>query len=120
MLKFFLKRELMFVYFLGLGCWPLDMPFMSRTIPAKLKNNPKLKGKYLISTRSTCEKFKTMPTSIINYVEGSRFTEKKRIRQDSPYRYLLKPKAGGIAFTLSAIGEPVHSSTKLHVSLSRG
>lgn len=105
MLKFFLKRELMFVPFLGLGCWALDMPFMSRTSPAKLKKNPKLKGKDLISTRRACEKFKTMPTSIINYVEGSRFTEEKRARQDSPYRYLLRPKAGGIAFTLSAMGE---------------
>ncbi|MBW8184558.1 acyltransferase [Shewanella nanhaiensis] len=105
MLKFFLKRELMFVPFLGLGCWALDMPFMSRTSPAKLKKNPKLKGKDLISTRRACEKFKTMPTSIINYVEGSRFTEEKRVRQDSPYRYLLRPKAGGIAFTLSAMGE---------------
>jgi len=105
MLKFFLKRELMYIPFLGLGCWALDMPFMSRTSPAKLKKNPKLKGKDLESTRRACEKFKTMPTSIINYVEGSRFTEEKRIRQDSPYRYLLRPKAGGIAFTLSAMGE---------------
>ncbi|ABV38778.1 phospholipid/glycerol acyltransferase [Shewanella sediminis HAW-EB3] len=105
MLKFFLKRELLYVPLLGLGCWALDMPFMSRTSPAKLKKNPKLKGKDLASTRRACEKFKTMPTSIINYVEGSRFTEEKRIRQDSPYRYLLRPKAGGIAFTLSAMGE---------------
>ncbi len=105
MLKFFLKRELMYIPFLGLGCWALDMPFMSRTSPAKLKKNPKLKGKDLESTRRACEKFKTMPTSIINYVEGSRFTEEKHRRQDSPYRYLLRPKAGGIAFTLSAMGE---------------
>ncbi|MGS0691659.1 acyltransferase [Shewanella sp. 30m-9] len=105
MLKFFLKKELMYVPCLGLGCWALDMPFMSRTSPAKLKKNPKLKGKDLASTRKACEKFKTMPTSIINYVEGSRFTEEKHTRQDSPYRYLLRPKAGGIAFALSAMGE---------------
>ncbi len=105
MLKFFLKRELMYVPFLGLGCWALDMPFMSRTSPAKLKKNPKLKGKDLESTRKACEKFRFMPTSIINYVEGSRFTEEKHRRQDSPYRYLLRPKAGGIAFALSAMGE---------------
>ncbi|WP_394148460.1 acyltransferase [Shewanella atlantica] len=105
MLKFFLKRELLYVPMLGLGCWALDMPFMSRTSPAKLKKNPKLKGKDLATTRRACEKFKSIPTSIINYVEGSRFTEEKRLRQDSPYRYLLRPKAGGIAFTLSAMGE---------------
>lgn len=105
MLKFFLKRELMFVPIMGLGCWALDMPFMNRTSPAKLKKNPKLKGKDLEATRRACEKFQNMPTSIINYVEGTRFTQEKKRRQDSPYRHLLRPKAGGIAFALSAMGE---------------
>ncbi|MCL1039455.1 acyltransferase [Shewanella submarina] len=104
MLKFFLKKELLYVPVLGLGCWALDMPFMNRTSAAKLKKNPKLKGKDLESTRKACEKFRHIPTSIMNYVEGSRFTEEKRRRQNSPYRYLLKPKAGGIAFALSAMG----------------
>ncbi|GGI80542.1 acyltransferase [Shewanella gelidii] len=105
MLKFFLKKELIYVPFLGLGCWALDMPFMHRTSPAKLKKNPKLRGKDLQTTRKACEKFKHLPTSIMNYVEGSRFTEEKRQRQGSPYRYLMRPKAGGVAFTLSAMGE---------------
>ncbi|MCL1112022.1 acyltransferase [Shewanella basaltis] len=105
MLKFFLKKELLYVPILGLGCWALDMPFMNRTSAAKLKKNPKLKGKDLETTRRACERFKDVPTSIINYVEGSRFTEEKRLRQDSPYRHLLRPKASGIAFTLSAMGE---------------
>ena len=105
MLKFFLKKELLYVPIMGLGCWALDMPFMDRTSPAKLKKNPKLRGKDLETTRKACERFKDYPTSIINYVEGSRFTEEKRLRQDSPYRHLLRPKASGIAFTLSAMGE---------------
>ncbi|MCT8988634.1 acyltransferase [Shewanella phaeophyticola] len=105
MLKFFLKKELLYVPILGLGCWALDMPFMNRTSPAKLKKNPKLKGKDLQTTRKACERFKHTPTSIINYVEGSRFTEEKRQRQNSPYQHLLRPKASGIAFTLSAMGE---------------
>ncbi|NKF52225.1 acyltransferase [Shewanella sp. WXL01] len=105
MLKFFLKKELLYVPIMGLGCWALDMPFMNRTSPAKLKKNPKLKGKDLETTRKVCARFKYLPTAIINYVEGSRFTEDKRKRQNSPYRYLLRPKAGGIAFTLSAMGE---------------
>ncbi|QYJ86429.1 acyltransferase [Shewanella mesophila] len=105
MLKFFLKKELIFVPFLGLGCWALDMPFMNRTSAKQLRKNPKLKGKDLETTRRSCEKFKTIPTSIINYVEGSRFTKEKHMRQRSPYRYLLRPKAGGIAFTISAMGE---------------
>ncbi|MCG9695400.1 acyltransferase [Shewanella sp. Isolate11] len=105
MLKFFLKKELLYVPFMGLGCWALDMPFMNRTSAKQLKKNPKLRGKDLETTRRSCEKFKTIPTSIINYVEGSRFTPEKHDRQRSPYRYLLRPKAGGIAFTISAMGE---------------
>lgn len=105
MLKFFLKKELLYVPFLGLSCWALDMPFMDRTSPAKLKKNPKLKGKDLRTTQKACKKFKTLPTSIINYVEGTRFDKAKCQRQGSPYQHLLKPKAGGIAFTLAAMGE---------------
>ncbi|MGL4937232.1 acyltransferase [Shewanella sp.] len=105
MLKFFLKKELIYVPIMGLGCWALDMPFMNRTSPAKLKKNPKLKGKDLATTRRACKKFSNMPTAIINYVEGSRFTQDKHQRQNSPYQHLLRPKAGGIAFTLSAMGE---------------
>ncbi len=105
MLKFFLKKELIYIPFLGFGCWALDMPFMNRTSANQLKKNPKLRGKDLETTRRSCEKFKNVPTSIINYVEGSRFTREKRDRQRSPYRYLLRPKAGGIAFTISAMGE---------------
>ena len=105
MLKFFLKKELLYVPFMGLGCWALDMPFMNRTSPAKLKKTPKLRGKDLETTRKACQKFKHLPTSIMNYAEGSRFTEEKRQRQNSPFNNLLRPKAGGIAFALSAMGE---------------
>jgi len=105
MLKFFLKQELIYVPIMGLGCWALDMPFMHRTSAAKLRKNPKLKGKDLATTRKACERFKHLPTSIINYVEGSRFTQEKHLRQQSPYKHLLRAKAGGIAFTLSAMGE---------------
>ena len=105
MLKFFLKQELMYVPIMGLGCWALDMPFMHRTSAAKLRKNPKLKGKDLATTRKACARFKHLPTSIINYVEGSRFTSEKHQRQQSPYKHLLRAKAGGIAFTLSAMGE---------------
>ncbi|GLS82130.1 acyltransferase [Paraferrimonas haliotis] len=104
MLKFFLKRELLYVPFLGLGCWALNMPFMRRFTPAQLKKNPKLKNKDMEATRKACEKFRHLPTSIMNFVEGSRFDANKHARQKSPYQYLLKPKAGGIAYALSTLG----------------
>jgi hypothetical protein len=44
----------------------------------------------------------------MNFVEGTRFTNEKHFRQQSPYSHLLKPKAGGIAFVLGSMGEQIH------------
>jgi hypothetical protein len=44
----------------------------------------------------------------MNFVEGTRFTPEKHAAQDSPYRHLLKPRAGGTAFVLGAMGEILH------------
>lgn len=103
--KFFLKDELKWLPFLGTGCWALDMPFMKRYSAAQLAKRPELKGKDIETTRQSCQKFKTIPTTIINFVEGTRFTEQKREQKRSPFHYLLPPKAGGIAFTLASMGE---------------
>ncbi|SNY49407.1 1-acyl-sn-glycerol-3-phosphate acyltransferase [Arsukibacterium tuosuense] len=103
--KFFLKDQLKWIPFLGTGCWALDMPYMKRYSAATLAKHPHLKGKDIATTRKSCAKFLTVPTTIINFVEGSRCTEQKRLAKQSPFQYLLPPKAGGIAFTLASMGE---------------
>ncbi|AYN13982.1 acyltransferase [Pseudomonas monteilii] len=103
--KFFLKKELIWVPLLGLAWWGLDYPFMKRYSKAFLDKHPELKGKDLEITKAACELFKRQPVTVVNYLEGTRFTEAKRQEQQSPYRYLLKPKAGGVAFVLAALGE---------------
>lgn len=107
-LKFFLKQELIYVPILGLAWWALDFPFMRRYSSAQLRKNPKLKGKDIEITRKACEKFKTKPVSIMNFVEGTRFTQAKHDKQQSSFKHLLKPKAGGMAFALSAMGEHIN------------
>lgn len=102
-LKFFLKQELIKVPLLGLAWWALDFPFMKRYSKAEIEKNPALKGKDLETTRAACEKFQHFPTSVMNFLEGTRFTQAKHDRQQSPFRYLLKPKSGGAAFTLGAM-----------------
>ena len=104
-LKFFLKKELIYVPVLGLAWWALDFPFMRRYTTAQLKKNPKLKGKDIEITRKACEKFKHKPVSVMNFVEGTRFTQAKHDKQNSPYQRLLRPKAGGMAFTLATMGD---------------
>lgn len=105
LLKFFLKQELIRVPIMGMAWWALDFPFMKRYSKSFLEKNPHMKGKDLETTQKACEKFATMPTSVMNFLEGTRFSEQKHQQQQSPYRHLLKPKAGGIAFVLNAMGQ---------------
>ena len=109
LLKFFLKKELIKVLIMGLCWWALDFPFMQRFSKAYLEKHPEMKGKDLETTRKACEKFSVIPTSVMNFLEGTRFTQKKYEKQQPPYRYLLKPKAGGIAFALNAMGDKFNS-----------
>jgi 1-acyl-sn-glycerol-3-phosphate acyltransferase len=107
--KFFLKQELIWVPVLGLAWWGLDYPFMKRYSAAKLAKHPELRGKDLETTRKACEHYRNVPVTILNFLEGTRFTRAKHDKQQSPYRYLLKPKAGGMALALSALGEKINS-----------
>ena len=103
--KFFLKKELIWLPFVGLGAWALDMPFMQRYSKAFLLENPHLEGKDIATTKKSCEKFRQLPTTVINFVEGNRCTPEKQKLKQSPFKHLLPPKAGGIAFTLATMGE---------------
>ncbi|WP_282874224.1 acyltransferase [Pseudomonas peli] len=113
--KFFLKQELIWVPFLGLAFWALDYPFMKRYSKAFLAKHPHMQGKDLEITKQACEKFKDLPVTVVNYLEGTRFTPAKQAQQGSPFQYLLKPKAGGVAFVLAALGEQL--DTVLDVTL---
>lgn len=103
--KFFLKKELIWLPFVGLGAWALDMPFMRRYSQAYIAKHPDKKGMDIATTKKYCEKFKTQPTTVINFVEGTRFTPQKHAQKGGEFTHLLPPKAGGIAFTLATMGE---------------
>tara|TARA_Y100001956_G_scaffold2998_1_gene2989 strand:- start:5722 stop:6609 length:888 start_codon:yes stop_codon:yes gene_type:complete len=103
--KFFLKQQLLYVPFIGMACWALDMPFMRRYSREYLIRHPEMRGKDLETTRRSCAKFKYSPTTVVNYVEGTRFTPEKQRKSKAGYDYLLQPKTGGIAYTLAAMGD---------------
>lgn len=92
---FFLKRELLWMPVIGWACWAMDFPFMRRTGMAG----------DLETTRRFCERFRDHPVTVVNFAEGTRFSEEKRVNKRSPYRHLLRPKTAGIAFTLDAMGD---------------
>ena len=96
-LKFFLKRELIWVPVIGLAWWALDFPFMRR-------GRGSGRGDFA-TTRRSCEKFKRVPTAVTNFVEGTRFTAAKHAAQSSSYRHLLEPRSGGLGVALATMGE---------------
>jgi 1-acyl-sn-glycerol-3-phosphate acyltransferase len=119
-LKFFTKIQLIWIPFLGQAMWALDFPFMRRYSRAFLEKHPELRGKDLETTRRMCERFRPTPTSIIIFVEGTRFTEAKHSAQASPHRHLLKPRAGGVGFVLSAMGETLGSLVDVTITYPDG
>jgi 1-acyl-sn-glycerol-3-phosphate acyltransferase len=104
-IKFFLKKELIWVPIMGPAWWALDFPFMKRYSKELLKKKPHLKGKDIEITKKACEKFKIVPVTIMNFLEGTRFSQEIHDKQASPYKHLLKPKSGGVGFVMSSIGE---------------
>lgn len=103
-LKFFIKQQLVWFPLLGIAWWAMDMPFMKRHSKSYLAKHPEKKGEDLEATRIACEKFRDTPTSVINFIEGTRSTAEKRAKRNSPFAHLLPPRAGGIALALSSMG----------------
>jgi 1-acyl-sn-glycerol-3-phosphate acyltransferase len=120
LLKFVLKQQLIWVPVIGLAWWALDFPFMRRHSRAYLERHPEKRLEDLETTRRACEKFALVPTSVMNFVEGTRFTAAKHWAQDSPYRHLLKPKAGALAQALSVLGDRFNALLDITIAYPRG
>jgi 1-acyl-sn-glycerol-3-phosphate acyltransferase len=110
-LKFFLKKELIWVPFLGLAWWALDFPFMKRKSSTH---------KDLEAARKACDKFRLLPATIMNFAEGTRFSAAKREAVGSPFTYLLKPKPGGTAVALYALGRQLRSILDVTIAYPKG
>ena len=119
-LRFFLKQSLFWVPVLGLAWWALDFPFMGRYTRKQIAKNPELGRRDIEATRRACEKFREIPVSVMNFVEGTRFTPAKQAGQSSPYRHLLKPKSGGVAFVIDAMGDGLHAILDVTIAYPGG
>ena len=120
LLRFFLKRQLFWVPVLGLAWWALDFPFMGRYTRKQIARNPELGRRDMEATRRACAKFRDIPVSVMNFVEGTRFTPAKHDGQASPYRHLLKPKSGGVAFVLDAMGDGLQAVLDVSIAYPGG
>ena len=120
LMRVFLKRQLIWVPLLGVAWWALDFPFMARHTREQIQRRPELAGRDIEATRRACEKFRAIPVAIMNFVEGTRFTPAKHEGQESPYRHLLKPRAGGVAFVLDAMGDGLHAILDVTIAYPGG
>lgn len=120
MLKFFLKQELIWVPVIGLCWWALDFPFMKRYSRAYLEKHPEKRGEDLKATQKACEKFRDVPVSVFNFMEGTRFTDAKHKQQKSSFQHLLKPRAGGVGFVLGAMGQQLRTLINITIVYQEG
>ena len=103
--RFFIKEKIMWFPILSAGFAALNFPVVKRYTHEQRQKQPGLSGIDLEMTKKACEIFRHESTSIVIFLEGTRFTAEKHAEQQSPYVHLLKPKAGGLAAMLSVMGE---------------
>lgn len=105
--RFFTKWELIFIPFVGQAFKILGFPMMKRHSKAQIEKNPALKHRDMDEAKKACEQLLSQPFTLLNYLEGTRFTPEKHAAQQSPYQNLLKPKAGGLALALHILGQKI-------------
>ncbi len=105
--RFFTKWELIFIPFVGQAFKILGFPMMKRHTKQEIEKNPELKTRDMEEARKACEQLLSQPFTLLNYLEGTRFTPEKHKKQNSPYQNLLKPKAGGLALALNILGDQI-------------
>lgn len=118
--RFFLKKQLRWFPFLNIAWWALDYPYMTRYSKAYLEKHPEKKGQDLETTKKSCERFRNTPVSVMNFVEGTRYRPEKAEKQGSPYKNLLLPRAGGVAFVISAMGDILSSILDVTIAYPKG
>ena len=97
--KYFLKQKFIwYLPFIGICLWGLDFPFVKGYSREQLRKRPELAGEDLKRVLKVCEKYKSYPTALLNFVEGHRRNSKRTPEMEkSPYKNLLKPNGVGLA-----------------------
>ena len=106
-LKFFTKRELIWLPLAGPAMYVLGFPYVRRVDKTQLATNPALKNADRDSALAACSVFRNHPTAVLIFLEGTRFTDAKRIARNSRFNHLLNPRSGGLGYVLTGLREEV-------------
>lgn len=93
---------------------------MKRHTKEQVAKNPELKDRDMMEARKACEQLLSQPFTLLNYLEGTRFTQEKHDQQKSPYKHLLKPKAGGLALALNILGDKIDALVDMTIVYPNG
>ena len=118
--RFFTKWELIFIPFVGQAFKILGFPMMKRHSKAQIAKKPELKDRDMEEARKACQQLLSQPFTLLNYLEGTRFTQEKHDQQQSPYQHLLKPKAGGLALALNILGDQIDALVDMTIVYPEG
>ncbi|MDO5652393.1 MAG: acetyltransferase [Moraxella sp.] len=105
--RFFAKHELLYIPIVGQTFYFMDFPMMKRHSKQAIASNPELATRDINEARRACSLLADKPFVLLNYLEGTRFNQAKHHAQNSPYKHLLKPKAGGLALAISSLGDKI-------------
>lgn len=114
-LKFFTKKELIWVPFIGLAMWFLGFPYVYRQSRSSNSLSAARRETNVAVLKRASARFLEKPVAVINFVEGTRFSPEKRDSRASPYRNLLAPRRGGLNQTLVALED--HVDTVLNATI---
>jgi 1-acyl-sn-glycerol-3-phosphate acyltransferase len=106
-LKFLVKRELIYLPIVGLVCWAYGYPFLRRHSAKGRKTDSGRPKRDSAVLEKALDRFLRYPATVINLVEGTRFSPHKAKDQKTPYDYLMKPKAGGLTTMLALLGDRI-------------
>jgi hypothetical protein len=115
-IRFFVKRDVMFMPVLGWALKAVEFPFMRRYTPEYLAKHPEKKGLDLVTTRRACRRYLRIPVTMFNFLEGTRFSRTKHEEQSSPYRHLLRPRIGGMAHAMAVMGDQLNDFLDVTIS----
>ena len=106
--KFFLKRSLLYVPFLGQFCYLMNYIFVRKIAPAVARRSPDVVYQQRETIKRQCRELTKHPVTLAVFAEGTRFSEDKQMDQKTVhFANLLSPQPAGLALAIEACADQV-------------
>lgn len=107
--KFFLKRSLLYVPFLGQFCYLMNYIFVKKIAPKSARKDLSVVHKQRTMIQKQCRDLVQSPVTLAVFAEGTRFCqERKSQRSTIRFSNLLSPQPAGLALAIEACSSCVH------------